>query len=525
MSSRPCKKPLMISPSPVTLDSIHSIKARLEDVEGDALPLAIDIQPVPAQPSHAKESRMDRFVIDLSRLTTWVKLIEEKPSDPEGLTVRVAVLEDNVCPTLSSRISEITTVSLVAAEDRSNSLDKATAELLADFRQHVGDFLVLKKRVDVDMAHCIFHDFNYLWSQLKFIKDEHHPNWRALTGYRELTVGDLTGTGSIANVVAVHHRMMTELPVSHMPNSLLNHGSLQVAPLIAYPTPAERESIPDTPSRAFQDMPAGAPTSVGLFLVQTKDTIDLSMSEPNSPREGEAAAGPSLSAPTPSIAEARIQAFLDKHKEDTPDTPALVVNHRISARFSAQQRTEYGDNVNSRIGATKTLKPRVPNEPAYRRAPKKSAKPTEPPVAGVIRSSVPQNLLIDDDIGRMLRAYDEQDAASSGAAFSSLDGSNTFAILETYRTDSPEFVPDNQRDLSTDSELVEQFQAELVALTGEPVDISLYSPDGGTTVCPHAPAEDGPAVVALAGEFPSMTSKPGTSTYTAALRGRDASLG
>ena len=71
----------------------------------------------------------------------------------------------------------------------------------------------------------------------------------------------------------------------------------------------------------------------------------------------------------------------------------------------------------------------------------------------------------------MLRAYDEQDAASSGAAFSSLDGSNTFAILESYRTDSPEFVPDNQRDLSTDSELVEQFQAELVALTGEPVDI------------------------------------------------------
>ena len=409
---------------------------------------------------------------EISLLSLRVGTLEAKPIDLSSAEQRLTDIEKTSLPFLNRKINELQDDVIAPISARLDGVESINSEGVTSHNRMVnvvndiieltrshGDVIqVLRKTVDDDMPHFLFHDLNYIWDQIKHLKDSVQPNWRAITGYRETTVEE------VEQVAVVHHRMMTELPVIYTDDALRNYGSVQSAPQNPFPTLAERESIPDTPVRALRNTPERSEASAGVIVVRPVDRIDLASEE--SPRE-EAGGEPHI--PLSSLAYRLVNTFLGNEPAGTSGQPAHEVDRRASARFTST-RPEYNDVLNgdASIKGKKTKpKPNIP-EPVPLRPTKPSRPSRRPPVVGVIITSVPQNLRIDDDISRMLEDYDARDGMSTVAVITDQPvSSDATAPPQSSQADPLEVAwHDNP---AADSALAEQFVNELVALTGEPV--------------------------------------------------------
>ena len=428
------RKELLVAKYPPTTSS-----------SGSALDLTQDLSLL----SRRVDTLESKPVVDL--IPTERRLTDIETRSLPSLNRRISEVEENVLPPIQQRLDSVESINSEGVVSH-NRLIQAMNEVIELTSSHNHHIQVLIKTVDDDMPHFLLHDLNYIWDQVKYIKDSVQPNWRAITGYRETTVQE------VDQVALVHHRMMSELPVIYTDDALRNHGSVESAPQTPFPTLAEREFIPDTPVRALRNTPERVEASAGVIVVRTVDKIDLAS-------EDEADGEPHI--PLSSLASRLVDTFLGRETAETSGQPARVIDRRASSRFTST-RPEYSDQVNSNAtgkgGKTFKLKAHVPNP-----VPLRPTKPTRrPPVVGVIITSVPQNLRIDDDISQLFQEHDSREGMSTVAVITNQpDSSGAFEPLESIRADSPEIAW--HENPTSDSALTQQFVAELEALTGEPV--------------------------------------------------------
>jgi hypothetical protein len=190
-----------------------------------------------------------------------------------------------------------------------------------------------------DWQSTVESDLNYLWDQVKYLKDDTHPGWREVTGYQDLP--------SDAARITLAKRMINEQPVRHAPSSIRNYGS------------------PNEPSVPFNDSTAYIPPAP----IQTRVSGILAEAALASAVQRPAMATIQVAtdteqALTPSSATPRNLAFQEAMQRASPKRPLspaerLAHNTPLPIEAGPSSSTGYGSATNN-AGTSNEASPTLP---------------------------------------------------------------------------------------------------------------------------------------------------------------------
>jgi hypothetical protein len=127
---------------------------------------------------------------------------------------------------LAERVSKL--------EDPQQFPSKAITDLQVTITE-LQDWSASLRALGLDWHANLEHDLNYLWEQVKYLKDDAHPGWRTTVNYIDQPAE--------ASQIVINKRMINEKPVTHGSTSIQNYGAPN-EPQTPYNDPGSEQYAP-----------------------------------------------------------------------------------------------------------------------------------------------------------------------------------------------------------------------------------------------------------------------------------------